>query len=122
MDYFVIRNPKVCISLLSQGSTTCGVDNYRSSLAAQYKENDWTPEVRVPTHYVGNYWWARCDYVATLPPPDQGCVMCGEFWLLSKMRGGSADPRIAEVFTSGVNFYEEAFPPEAYESFYNENC
>jgi hypothetical protein len=54
MEHALFEKPQSCIdALLHQGAKVCGV-NFRP---------DPLP------HYQGNFWWARCDFVATLPEP-----------------------------------------------------
>ena len=54
MSYFLINKWKTCINQL-QLNNTIGVD-LRSE----------------PTlHYSGNFWWARADYISTLPSPTE---------------------------------------------------
>jgi hypothetical protein len=52
MLYFNVTQWKICIEKL-QTNSTCGVD---------LRE--------MPTlHYSGNFWWAKSQYIATLPEP-----------------------------------------------------
>jgi len=57
-QHFLVRHYQDCVDHLKCGSSTCGAfllgpDRYRFK---------WP-------HYSDNMWWARCDYVKTLPRP-----------------------------------------------------
>lgn len=87
MEYFLFNNPRWCVRRLLEGAATCGVE-FRVPNASHY-EGD--PQ-HMP-HYSGNYWWARCDYIASLPPPTtfSRCYFCGESWI-----GLSLDKRLLD--------------------------
>ncbi|HEX8915296.1 MAG TPA: glycosyltransferase family 61 protein, partial [Humisphaera sp.] len=59
-------------------------------------------------HFAGNFWWARSEYVAALPPaatmrePDFGDVRFNaEFWV-----GRGPNARLTSLFESGIAVYE----------------
>ena len=63
---------------------------------------------RAPPHFSGNFWWAKTDYLATLPD-------CGpnkfdaEFWLHIN------SPKFKCLHdTGGMNHYFNVYPPENY--------
>ena len=72
MSYFVFDRASECIEALTSGDyDTCGPN--------------WLfrPDY-FPWHYSGNFWWARCDYVARLVPPELMQVegrLNAEFWI-----------------------------------------
>ena len=75
-------------------------------------------------HTVGNFWWARCDYVRTLPDPPLGCWTCGEMWLLSGLAAWPYNPpnstddglddaafdAVEVLAHTGTDHYREPYP------------
>ena len=51
-EYFLVEIFEDCLNALDQGANTCG------ALLRKWPH----------LHYSGNFWWARCDYINTLPP------------------------------------------------------
>jgi len=51
MNAFTIEFPSICLRALLKGYNTCGVENQDA-------------------HYSGNFWWADCAHIASLPKPD----------------------------------------------------
>lgn len=49
MNTFVVEFPSICLRALRRGYLTCGVE-YQDAL------------------YAGNFWWADCHHIASLPP------------------------------------------------------
>lgn len=62
MEYFVVENYQWCAKALADGFDTCGVD--------------WGG-----AFYSGNMWWARCEYVATLPTQMPRAYLSAEVWI-----------------------------------------
>lgn len=54
LQFFLVETHTDCITQLQDGADACGVD---------YKTQPFY-------HFPGNFWWARCDYVRSLMPPD----------------------------------------------------
>lgn len=106
MEYFVVGQWQRCLSEL-QAHDAVGVQ--------------WSP--RTPTHnghYSGNFWWARSDYLRTLPqvydvellPPHNAHPrMRAEFWL-----GSRPDIRAKSLFQYPGNLYHEVIDPALYQT------
>lgn len=70
MMWHVVTRWRECVKLLDEGYDTVGA---------------WWHTEPHP-HYAGNFWWARCDYVAKLQRPapvpgDQNVRVWAEFWV-----------------------------------------
>jgi hypothetical protein len=68
MEHFVVTRYHECLAALERGFDTCGVNL--------------KPLPR--RHYSGNFWWARCRFVNTLPSVtslDQTDRFAAEYWL-----------------------------------------
>lgn len=50
-------------------------------------------------HYSGNFWWANCQYIRTLPSRIKEGYCDPEFWLLKRDR----EILIGNVFSSGID-------------------
>ena len=99
MEHFVIGRWTECIAALKT-SDTCGVN--------------WL--MHPSPHYSGNFWWATCDYIRTLPsspnpvlgwtePARTAC----EAWI-----GCNGQIRSAELHNSNVNHYLQRYPRTKY--------
>lgn len=81
MEYFVLTKYRQCIEAL-ENNHTCGVI------------------IRGPTHYSGNFWWSRSDYIKTLNPlpldNHDGNPSTWHLWYLSPefWIGSSGDPSV----------------------------
>ena len=60
---------------------------------------------KYPKHYSGNFWWAKTDYLATLPECI-GQKFEAEFWL------HQGNPKYQVLHNSGINHYDERYPIE----------
>jgi len=69
MDFVVVRW-RECVTALCDGAAVAGV-RWRST------KREW------PHILAGNFWWARCDYIRTLPPFDRTTRFGAEDWILS---------------------------------------
>ena len=93
MEYFLIRHHRQCVDLLAT-SDVVGLDYYPQSLP----------------HFSGNFWWARGDYLLSLPPPDlepgKDRYQNTETWVC----GGATDkkPRLAQIAHSRNDHYTAA--------------
>jgi hypothetical protein len=73
MEYYTIDNYKTCIKLLDAGADMVGVNLHPGP---------------VP-HYSGNFWWAKANYISSLPPISfeskngNPARMNAEFWPVS---------------------------------------
>jgi hypothetical protein len=93
MEAALFEQPQGCLwSLLYNGSSTCGVN--------------FSPDPHA--HFAGNFWWARCDYVRTLPPPVMRCWTCGEMWI----NGGQQAPYdgVTNLWSTDTDHYTERYP------------
>jgi len=66
--------------------------------------------VPVTPHFSGNFWWANNSYIRRLPEPfpiKKSKYEC-EFW------HGLGNPRIAELYHSGVRHHRTRYPKEKY--------
>jgi hypothetical protein len=70
-------------------------------------------------HFMGNFWWARNDYLRTLPDPQEfrkglyrdlmGSERClAEFWVAHN------SPRTKILHNNSMNLYAQAIPPHSY--------
>jgi hypothetical protein len=97
MEYFAIERYPLCLRAL-EVSDLCGVN--------------WTTR-RAP-HFSGNFWWARSDYIRTLPSPatlDQSDRWQAEWWV-----GSNPSARVVCFSDSGVDHYKRGFPRSMYAS------
>lgn len=95
MEYFIIEKHQVCIEAL-RTHDTCGV-NWKN---------------RPYPHYSGNFWWARSDYIRTLPSVDRLKTRRrhqAEAWL-----GKNLSIRAKNLFQSGVDHYQKRYPEWRY--------
>ena len=69
MNTFVLEFPSICINALMNGYSTCGVNYRRYTTPVPVLS---TPDRKpIPPHYSGNFWWAKCDHIASLPAPTK---------------------------------------------------
>jgi hypothetical protein len=73
LTYFNIEKHETCIQALEDGADTVGVNLQKDKT--------------VPTHYSGNFWWAKSDYLKKLPPCVYTHYNSTEFWLTEKEIG-----------------------------------
>jgi hypothetical protein len=95
MEYFVIERWRVAVETLASADV-CGVN---------WHEEPWR-------HFSGNFWWARSDYVRTLPSVhtlNLADRFEAESWL-----GRNPAVLAKSLFDSKVNHYDERFPRELY--------
>ena len=102
-EYFVLEVPQGCFArLLDDGFDTCGA-NLRLD-----------PFV----HFSGNFWWARCDYIAQLEAPAAyraGDELAPERWIGSlNERAGGRSTQFHECFNSGVVHSFSRYPRSEY--------
>jgi hypothetical protein len=60
-------------------------------------------------HYSGNFWWSKAAYIRTLNRCVHSSHNAPEFWL-TESRAGS----YLSLWTSGVNHYDQPYPPDRY--------
>ncbi len=88
MEFFLLKEYKVCIRLLEQYDTV-GV-NFRGD------------------HYSGNFWWARGDYYLTLPNHIEKDYFAPERFLLKDHNDSS---KVFSLWQSGIDHYRDAYQP-----------
>jgi hypothetical protein len=93
MMYSLVDKFEKCLSILKVYDTV-GV-NYRPT------------EHGNGQHYSGNYWWANCNYIETLPISYLKDKYHPEFWLLQN------DPLFFNIHTI-EHMYEQTYPVENY--------
>jgi len=125
MEFFVIKNYKKCINLLSS-KFTVGCELFAHNEPRQIKTSKGYEYVFRKGgwwHYSGNMWWARASYIRTLPIPDKNlyCEAC-EDWLLLPVGRSVKIHDIGIIHQTGVkgkkppyNSYYHAYTPEYYE-------
>ncbi len=92
LEYFVIERYQNCLEALETVSV-CGANWALAPLP----------------HFSGNFWWARSDYIRTLPEPVwREQRIAAELWL------GTRNPTVMNLFSSNVDHYNERFPRERY--------
>jgi len=62
------------------------------------------------THYSGNFWWSKASYLRTLQKCVYTCYNSPEFWVTS------GNGKFLNLASSGVNHYNERYPPSVYRS------
>jgi hypothetical protein len=62
----------------------------------------------VPPHWSGNFWWARSDYIRTLPLLETDNKYSAEMWLFTNQ------PSFHELHNSRVDHYLEGYPKKYY--------
>jgi hypothetical protein len=96
MEHFVIERWRDCLGALD-GCDACGADlNF----------NPWP-------HFSGNFWWARAEYLRTLPPADS---LRREDPVRAELRIGESSRPMAlhSLWDSGLNLYESRYSPGNY--------
>jgi hypothetical protein len=100
-EYFLLEVPQGCLTALGEGRLdTCGVDWLGD---AEFRHG----------HYSGNFWWARCDWVRSLPDPfvdrlKKNDYRAVEYWVTS------AQGRHFGCFNSDVNHHDFEFSRAIY--------
>lgn len=102
MEYFVIERYEECITSLGSNDV-CGVN---------WLEQPWT-------HFSGNFWWARTDYIRRLPPivdiPVDQVLDHTERHRCERWIGSGRPLRVNCLHSSnGVDHYIECYPRERY--------
>lgn len=119
MMYFMVGYWQQCVQHLndSEGYHTCGINLFPFPYNATF---EW-PAVR---HYSGNFWWARCDFIAGLPAlralvdyehvPATGLThqqrVVAEGWLARSPLFPEDKWRLFECFNTRISFYRQDYP------------
>lgn len=100
--YFLVESPQGCVRALAGGAfDTCGA-------LKKHKPS---------THYSGNFWWARCEYVQRLPHPfdyDTRNFFAPEMWIGAAAASGGA--RAFNCFSHAASHYVSEFSRALYVS------
>lgn len=91
--YFNIEQYKVCLEKLDEYDTV-GVD-----LVSEHV-----------THYSGNFWWSKSEYIRGLHKCNYKSYTDPEFWLTREKKG-----KYCCLWQSGINHYEQFYPREKYQ-------
>ena len=97
MLYFLVEEHKVCIDKLDTTDINAVGCNF----------------MHVPTkHFSGNFWWAKSNYIKTLPILEEykvPVIPCdAEFWLCIN------NPKIYTMHNSNLDHYYHIYPKEKY--------
>lgn len=96
MLYFNVYHHKKCIEVLKT------YDAVGVNLNKSIKDN-------VPSHYSGNFWWSKSDYIKKLGPVVYYNYNAPEFWLTEKELGN-----FYCLWYSNVNHYHESYEKDNY--------
>ena len=101
LEYFNIEKYKYCLDKLIDYDTV-GCNYYPKSSDTWYVNNPYG-YIFYKSHYSGNYWWTKSEYINKLPLLDENRISesrhdC-EFWLCDRQ-----DLKPWSFFTSGINF------------------
>ena len=96
MEHHLISRHNVCISHLESNKLTVGCALQQHFLERGKKPNivenmmfakNGRPQKQGVWHYSGNFWWAKADYIATLPEPHKSCrFRAGEDWIIDSTK------------------------------------
>ena len=96
MEWATIQKWSKCLRALD-GCDACGVD---------LNLNPWP-------HFAGNFWWARAEYLLTLPPAT---TLTTDDPVRAELRIGESNRAMSlhQLWNSGLNLYETKYLPENY--------
>ena len=98
MEYFLIKEHRLCLHLLEEHDTI-GV-NFRDAPA---------------NHYSGNFWWSRGDYFSTLQADNMDEGYLGpEFFLLNSTANESDGHNGHALWDTSHDWYASSFFPNEY--------
>lgn len=103
LEHFVVTHFDSCVEALESGFNTCGAFFLLEPIP----------------HFAGNMWWARCDYINTLPRlrrQDRKDMMFAQWWL---GRSKHMRPKIChmplEAVRPGMGLYDSYMDPVFYQ-------
>ena len=102
MAYFLVEKYSSCFEkLVDYDSVGC---NYRNKITAP--NIIWT----YGSHYSGNFWWSKTNYLKTLPLLDESVAqkMAPEFWLFNNKHA------FYILYNSNIEHYYHEYPREKY--------
>lgn len=99
MMHFLVEKSEFCLDCL----------NFYDTVGSNYLDNP-------RPHYSGNFWWAKSNYIRTLPPlklddNKENRHDC-EFWILNDRKG----VRPFATYNTNINHYEEPCPRSCYDN------
>jgi beta-1,4-mannosyl-glycoprotein beta-1,4-N-acetylglucosaminyltransferase len=101
MLYFMVDQFELCVEKMNNGTQAIGCNYYDEKM-----------NVRSPSHFSGNFWWADSSYINTLSYLDEKNENVNptdaEFWLCQN------NPTIYEPHNSRINHYTHDYPSEMY--------
>mmetsp|Transcript_38891 Transcript_38891/g.62996 ORF Transcript_38891/g.62996 Transcript_38891/m.62996 type:complete len:418 (-) Transcript_38891:561-1814(-) len=98
--YFVVERWQDCYTHVANNETdACGSMLYHNTDLDRF--------------YAGNFWWARCDYINTLPAYNRADRYSAERWV------GQGNVRLVNCYQTCTHPYFSAYPPERYK---DSNC
>jgi hypothetical protein len=112
-EYFLVERPQGCFRALTSGADACGVNRMQAKSGG---------------YFLGNFWAARCDYIAALPAPldyvyETDPFMSPEVWIGALPAAASATrkrpPHLFNCYNSGIHHYVNEFSRAIY---VGENC
>lgn len=113
-EYFLLERPHGCFRALTVGGAdACGVNRMHTESGA---------------YFLGNFWAARCDYIAALPAPldyvyKEDPFMSPEVWIGALPAAATADrgrpPRLFNCYNADIQHYLNEFSRAIY---VGENC
>ena len=101
-EYFMVEVPQGCFKALEEGFHTCGAA--ASAITAGSSR----------LHYAGNFWWARCDYINTLPHPWTYWVDFMDGFASPELWIGANAPRMFNCWQKNVDFFAQEYPRPLY--------
>jgi beta-1,4-mannosyl-glycoprotein beta-1,4-N-acetylglucosaminyltransferase len=101
MLYFMVEQSELCVEKMNNGTQAIGCNYYDEKM-----------NVRSPSHFSGNFWWADSSYINTLSYLDEKNENVNptdaEFWLCQN------NPTIYEPHNSRINHYHSIYPTNKY--------
>jgi len=100
MEYKLLTQWRDCLSWLATANV----------VGVNWRETKWR-EKPIPAYFAGNFWWARTDYIASLPeitPEMTSDRAEAEFWI------GRGKGIAAQVWKSRKNIYGGKYPRSDY--------
>jgi hypothetical protein len=92
MEYFLIEKWKSCVKeLIDNSKDACGINWFGANSQR-------------PQHFSGNFWWAKGEYLKSLPHYIGDGYFDPEFWI------GLNSPNVKCFFFSRINHYKKPFP------------
>jgi len=105
MQHFLFENWQPCYNaLVYQGFFNCGLFQRFDDSG-----NKWGVQLRssIGSHFSGNFWWSRCDWIAELDLCEIGTKYAAEAWVLRSFNGPeSIDTPHGSIYPYFKNIYD----------------